>query len=44
METAIVSWALDGTDAGVFDIEGGVLTFKKSPDFEMPGDVAGTDD
>ena len=33
---------MDGTDAGVFDISAGVLTFKKSPDFEMPGDVAGT--
>ena len=31
-----------GTDAGVFDINGGVLTFEKSPDFEMPGDVEGT--
>ena len=41
-QTAIVSWTLDGTDAGVFDIEGGVLTFKESPDFEMPVDVAGT--
>ena len=32
------------TDAAdVFDInDGGVLTFKKSPDFEMPGDVVGT--
>ena len=40
--TEIVSWTLDGTDKGIFDIEGGVLTFKKSPDYEMPGDVAGT--
>ena len=36
--TDIVSWSLAGTDAGVFDIAGGVLTFKKSPDYEMPGD------
>ena len=40
-QTAIVSWALAGTDAGVFDIAGGVLTFKKAPDYEKPGDVAG---
>ena len=40
--TAIASWSLDGDDAGEFTIEGGVLTFKKSPDFEMPGDE-GTD-
>ena len=42
--TEIVSWSLDGTDAGVFDINDGVLTFKKSPDYEMPTDVVGTDD
>ena len=35
--TAIVSWSLGGDDAEAFDIEGGVLTFKKSPDFEMMG-------
>ena len=40
--TAIVSWTLDGTDKGIFEIEGGVLTFEKPPDFEMPGDVVGT--
>ena len=40
--TEIVSWSLAGTDADVFDINDGVLTFKKSPDYEMPGDVAGT--
>ena len=37
-ETAI-SWSLAGDDAGVFDIVGGVLTFKESPDFEMPIDA-----
>ena len=37
-ETAI-SWSLAGDDAGVFDIVGGVLTFKESPDFEMPADA-----
>ena len=42
--TEIVSWSLDGTDAGVFDINDGVLTFKKSPDYEMPADVASTTD
>ena len=41
-QTAIASWTLAGTDAGVFDIEGGVLTFKESPDYEMAADV-GTD-
>ena len=35
-QTEIVSWTLAGTDAGVFDIAGGVLTFKNSPDFEDP--------
>ena len=40
--TDIVSWSLGGTDAGVFDINDGVLTFKKSPNYEMPGDVVGT--
>ena len=42
-DSAIVSWTLDGTDAGVFDIAGGVLTFKKAPNYEMPVDVMGTD-
>ena len=32
--TAIASWSLAGTDADDFSIEGGVLMFKKSPDFE----------
>ena len=41
--TEIVSWSLVGTDAGAFDISNGVLTFKKSPDYEMPTDVVGTD-
>ena len=35
-----ISWTLEGTDAGVFDISnGGVLTFKSSPDYEMPADA-----
>ena len=41
--TAIASWSLGGTDAGVFDINDGVLTFKKSPNYEMPTDVDGMD-
>ena len=32
----IVSWTLDGDDAGDFKIEDGVLNFKKSPDYETP--------
>ena len=40
--TDIVRWSLSGTDAGKFEIDGGVLTFEKSPDFEKPGDVVGT--
>ena len=39
--TAITSWTLAGTDAGVFDINDGVLTFKKSPDYEDAKDVVG---
>ena len=35
----IVSWTLDGADAGDFMIENGVLTFSKSPDFENPVDA-----
>ena len=42
--TEIVSWSLVGTDAGAFDISNGVLTFKKSPNYEMPTDVVGTGD
>ena len=32
---AITSWTLSGGDAGLFSIEGGVLKFTKSPNFEM---------
>ena len=42
--TAIASWTLTGTDADAFTIEGGVLRFAKTPDYEMPADVAGTGD
>ena len=34
-EGAAISWSLRGTDADVFAIDGGVLTFKESPDYEM---------
>ena len=40
--TEIVSWSLDGTDKGVFNINDGLLTFKESPDYEMAMDD-GTD-
>ena len=39
-EGTTISWTLEGTDADVFDISnGGVLTFKSSPDYEMPADA-----
>ena len=41
-QTAITSWTLAGTDAAAFTIEGGVLRFAKSPDYETPADVVGT--
>ena len=40
--TAIASWTLTGTDADAFTIEGGVLRFAETPDYETPADVAGT--
>ena len=33
---AILAWSLSGDDAAVFSIEGGVLTFKSPPNFEVP--------
>ena len=36
--------ALTGTDSLLFDFDDGVLSFKDQPDYEMPGDVAGTGD
>ena len=42
--TAIRSWTLIGTDADAFTIEGGVLRFAKTPDYETPTDVVGTGD
>ena len=42
-EGAMVTWSLGGDDAGDFMIENGVLSFKKSPDFETAmGGSAGT--
>ena len=35
-EGASVQWSLEGTDAGDFTIENGVLRFRASPDFENP--------
>ena len=36
-EGASVSWSLGtGGQSGLFDISGGVLTFKDSPDYETP--------
>ena len=41
-----LKWSLGGTDAGDFSLDNGVLTFKKSPNFEDPtggqGDNANT--
>ena len=35
---ASITWRLGGTDRADFDITGGVLTFKDSPDYESPAD------
>ena len=35
-EDASVSWSLGGDDAGDFTIDGGVLRFAKTPDYESP--------
>ena len=42
--TAIASWTLAGTDAAAFTIEGGVLRFAKSPDYENPSGRCGRTD
>ena len=39
-----IEWSLGGVDAADFEIDGGVLTFKKSPDFEKPTDRDEVDD
>ena len=36
-----IVWNLSGDDAGVFDINAGVLTFKSVPDYEVPTDQGG---
>ena len=42
-EGAMVKWSLGGEDASDFMIDNGVLSFKKSPDYETPkGGTAGT--
>ena len=41
-EGAAVSWSLGGDDASDFMLENGVLSFKKSPDYEKP--MGGTED
>ena len=33
-----IAWSLEGVDKDDFEIEGGVLTFKNSPNFESPTD------
>ncbi len=42
--SAIISWTLAGDDADDFMIEDGVLSFKKSPDYETPKGGGQTDD
>ena len=37
------TWTLEGTDAGDFDITGGVLTFNAAPDYENPMGGANND-
>ena len=32
-------WSLEGDDTGAFDIDGGMLTFKSSPDYETAADA-----
>ena len=39
-DAASARWSLEGADAGDFDISSrGVLTFRSSPDFDMPADA-----
>ena len=39
-----IEWSLDGVDKADFELDGGVLTFKESPDFEKPSDRDEKDD
>ena len=41
-EGAAISWEVTGADASAFSIEGGVLRFKKSPNYEAPTDAVHT--
>ena len=41
-EGTAIEWDVSGADADLFGIEGGVLTFKESPNFEDEKDKAGT--
>ena len=34
-----ISWSLSGDDGGLFTITGGVLSFRASPDYEVPADT-----
>ena len=34
-----IEWSLEGVDAGLFEIEGGVLTWKESPSYETAKDA-----
>ncbi len=34
-----ITWSTGGDDGGKFNITGGLLTWKKAPNFESPGDV-----
>lgn len=36
-----VVWSISGADAALFDLVGGVLSFKAAPDYETPGDAGG---
>ena len=42
-ERKTIFWTLSGTDAADFEIDGGVLSFKSAPNFEMPTDRANPD-
>ena len=43
-ENAGINWSLSGDDADLFDIEGGALTFRDPPDFEVPEDNGNDND
>ena len=40
----MLKWGVEGADGADFDITGGVLSFKKSPNYEMPTDRAREND